>query len=262
MSTTGEVRTIKINGGTATATASASDIQEPLETPDGVMIKGGSYISEVGQKTSRRGGGRRTRRIGGALGVTESEPAPKSSIGEPPLNGVQGSVRHRALPDGEPIINVTKVMMNAQRGGNETASKTNIPPPPVLDATIPKVTESVIQQGAGTTKVILKSKNRTAKILLKKKIGGSASGSATVISEQQGGSVNQKGKKTRRLVLKHVSKRLKKTRHVVKQAKEMPLADLKKILITKKLIKSTSKAPESILRQIYADSLIVGKKTL
>lgn len=229
----GEVRTIKINGGSASV--SASDVQEPLETPDGVMIKGGSRR----RRTQRRN------QDGGSLEVTESEPAPKSSIGAP-------------------IINVTKVMRGAGSVIPETASKTNIPPPPALASTTPTITEPVIQQGAGSaTKVVLKSKNRTAKVLLKKKIGGSTTGSASGSSLQQGGA-NKPGttKKTRRLIVKHVSKRLKKTRHVVKQAKEIPIADLKKILITKKLIKPNSKAPESILRQIYADSLIVGKKIL
>ncbi len=223
---TDEVRTIKINGGSASA--SASDIQEPLETPDGVMIRGGAR--------------RRTQKRIQDGGSEESEPALKSSIGVP-------------------IINVTKVM----RGGNDTASKTNIPPPPALPSTPPTVTQPIIQQSAGSsnTKVVLKSKNRTAKVLLKKKTGGSASGS---VVPQSGGAntVTKTGstKKTRRLIVSHVSKRLKKTRHVVKKAKEIPLADLKKILISKKLIKPNSKAPESILRQIYADSLIVGKKTL
>ena len=240
-----EIRTIKINGSGFQAqtliggsTASASDIQEPLETPDGIMIKGGMRQR---RRTQRK---QNTQSGGSSSIIAESEPAPKSLIGAP-------------------IINVTKVMRGGstvQRGGNETASKTNIPPPPVLESTVPKVTEPVMQQGAGSTKVVLKSKNRTAKVLLKKKIGGSTPGSATVIPEQLGG--NKAAKKTRRLVVKHVSKRLKKTRHVVKQAKDIPLADLKKILIAKKLIKPTSKAPETILRQIYADSLIVGKKTL
>ncbi len=214
---------IKINGG------SASAVEEPLETPDGIMIKGGAKRRRRTQKQH-----------GGTNDILDSEPAPKSSIGAP-------------------IINVTKIM----RGGSEnSASKTNIPPPPVIAAATPTITEPVIQQSAGSaTKVVLKPKNRTTKVLLKRKIGGSSSGSATMI-QQQGSGKSGISKKTRRLVVKHVSKRLKKTRHVVKQAKEIPLVDLKKILITKKLIKPNSKAPESILRQIYADSLIVGKKTL
>jgi hypothetical protein len=67
-------------------------------------------------------------------------------------------------------------------------------------------------------------------------------------------------KKNRKIVLGLVSLKKRQTKaHKIKQSvKEMPLEDLKKHLITKGLIKTTSKAPESILRQIAADSQIVG----
>jgi hypothetical protein len=47
-----------------------------------------------------------------------------------------------------------------------------------------------------------------------------------------------------------------------KKVKETPLDELKKQLIAKKLIKPTSKAPESVLRQIAADAQIVAGKAL
>jgi hypothetical protein len=67
-------------------------------------------------------------------------------------------------------------------------------------------------------------------------------------------------KKNRKIVLGLVSLKKRQTKaHKIKQSvKEMPLEDLKKHLIDKGLIKVGSKAPESILRQIAADSQIVG----
>jgi len=67
-------------------------------------------------------------------------------------------------------------------------------------------------------------------------------------------------KKNRRIILGLVSlkKRQTKASKIKQSVKEMPLEDLKKHLIAKGLIKTTSKAPESILRQIAADSQIVG----
>ena len=67
-------------------------------------------------------------------------------------------------------------------------------------------------------------------------------------------------KKNRKIVLGLVSLKKRQTKaHKIKQSvKEMPLEDLKKHLIAKGLIKVGSKAPESILRQIAADSQIVG----
>ncbi len=155
-----------------------------------------------------------------------------------------------------PVINITKVDQQAEpntmKGGSNSASeqqqqKSNTPPGPELPVTT----------GGSATKVVLKSKNRTAKVLLKKKLGGATN----TTMETTSGSTKTGGGK-RKVVLKSITRRVKKTRHAVKHAKNLPLDKLKKVLIEKKLIKPTSKAPESILRQIYADSLIVGKKML
>ncbi len=154
-----------------------------------------------------------------------------------------------------PVINITKIDQqtapNTIKGGNsasEQQQKSNTPPGPELPVTT----------GGSATKVVLKSKNRTAKVLLKKKLGGATN---TTVEAIASGSTKTGGGK-RKVVLKSITRRVKKTRHAVKHAKDLPLDKLKKILIEKKLIKPTSKAPESILRQIYADSLIVGKKML
>lgn len=126
------------------------------------------------------------------------------------------------------------------------AAKSNIPPGPELAATTTKIIGGVI----------LKSKKRTAKVLLKKK---EAAPAATPAS---GKPAPAKRHATRKVVLKSLSKRLKKTRHAVKQAQVVPIEKIRAALVEKKLIKPTSKAPESVLRQIYADSIIVAKKTL
>jgi len=57
-------------------------------------------------------------------------------------------------------------------------------------------------------------------------------------------------------------KRIIKANKLTKKAKDMPIEKLKEQLIQKKLIKSTSKAPESVLRQIAADAQIVAGKAL
>jgi hypothetical protein len=67
-------------------------------------------------------------------------------------------------------------------------------------------------------------------------------------------------KKTRKIMLGLVSlkKRQTKAKRIGEKVKEMPLDQLKKHLVEKGLIKTTSKAPESILRQIAADAQIVS----
>jgi hypothetical protein len=67
-------------------------------------------------------------------------------------------------------------------------------------------------------------------------------------------------KKTRKIVLGLVSlqKRQTRAKKISQKMKEMPLDKLKQQLVEQGLIKITSKAPESVLRQIAADAQIVG----
>ena len=71
-------------------------------------------------------------------------------------------------------------------------------------------------------------------------------------------------KKSRKITLGVASlhKRMTRAKKVQHTMKAMPIDKLKKLLIQKKLIKPTSKAPESILRQIAADSQIMEGKSL
>jgi len=71
-------------------------------------------------------------------------------------------------------------------------------------------------------------------------------------------------KKSRKITLGVASlhKRMTRAKKVQCTMKAMPIDKLKKLLIQKKLIKTTSKAPESILRQIAADSQIMDGKSL
>jgi hypothetical protein len=73
-----------------------------------------------------------------------------------------------------------------------------------------------------------------------------------------------KTRKVRKITLgmKTMQKRLTRAKKIHTDVKEIPLADLRKQLIKRKLIRETSKAPESILRQIAADSQIVAGKGL
>jgi len=73
-----------------------------------------------------------------------------------------------------------------------------------------------------------------------------------------------KTRKVRKITLgmKTMQKRLTRAKKIHTDVKEIPLADLRKQLIQRKLIRETSKAPESILRQIAADAQIVAGKGL
>ena len=70
----------------------------------------------------------------------------------------------------------------------------------------------------------------------------------------------KKRKRTRKVTLGLVAlkKRQTRARHITDSVKEVPLEQLKAQLVKKGLIKPTSKAPESVLRQIAGDAQIVA----
>jgi hypothetical protein len=182
--------------------------------------------------------GRKTRKqLGG------EQPAPVGSIGAPIIN----ITKIPDTPSAKAIIEQTQVP--EQKGGS-SAAPSNVPPGPQIHV--------------GGTQVVLKRKNRTSKVLLKKRtIGGVQQNINPTKTLTDSGPITVGGaKKARKVTIRHVRNKLKRSRKAVKFAKQLPIEKLKKILIEKKLIKPSSKAPESILRQIYADSIIVGKKTL
>ena len=71
-------------------------------------------------------------------------------------------------------------------------------------------------------------------------------------------------KKVRKVTLgiSSLHKRMTRAKKLHKSIKEMPIDKVKENLVKKGLIKSTSKAPESVLRQIASDAEVVAKKAL
>lgn len=167
---------------------------------------------------------------------------------------------------------VTHNMMNIVKGTESTtsvaSSASSVQPstwlkqpdlvPPKITPIIPVNTPSqvTLQQG-GTVKQIkveLKKKSSAKKVHLHPK---KVEAPKTTIMKNS-------TRKARKITLgvSSLHKRMTRANKVHKKMKEMKIDDLKKELIHKKLIKPTSKAPESILRQIAADAQIVAGKSL
>jgi hypothetical protein len=74
----------------------------------------------------------------------------------------------------------------------------------------------------------------------------------------------EKTKKARKVTVgvTTLHKRMTRAKKLRDKVKDMPIDKLKEELIKKKLIKPTSKAPESVLRQIATDAHIVAGKAL
>jgi hypothetical protein len=112
--------------------------------------------------------------------------------------------------------------------------------------------------------------DKKVSVELKKPIGGQRKVHLTpkkAVSSQGVLKDSHKSGKTRKvrkitLGISAMQKRVTRAKKIREKVKEMPFDDLRKELIKRGLIKESSKAPESILRQIAADSQIVGSKGL
>lgn len=132
-----------------------------------------------------------------------------------------------------------------------------VPPPvPILEA-IPKIAPAPAYQeiplkGGVKPKVILEAPSKKSQL------------PKVHLAAPKAKPAHTHTKKARkiRVSLTGLGKRMTRHKSIQKEAKTMPIEKLKKILIEAKLIKPESKAPESILRQIYADYQTLKNKAL
>jgi hypothetical protein len=130
---------------------------------------------------------------------------------------------------------------------------TGIPLGQQLGSAVAQATNEVAQKGGVMTiKVELKKNPTHKKVHLNPKKG-------TVQVHKK-----DKTRKHRKITLGLVGmqKRITHARKIHKKMKEMPISELKAELIKRGLVKSTTKAPESVLRQIAADAHIVARQDL
>lgn len=129
--------------------------------------------------------------------------------------------------------------------------KTN--PEPIQPAPVSTLTQPSIPTQGGAkakTKVVLEPAH-------KKKEG------MKLVAPKAKHHINQTRKVRKiRMSISGLGKRMTRHKKIQKEAKVVPLEQIKKRLIEAKLIKADSKAPEAILRQIYADYEILKNKAL
>jgi hypothetical protein len=192
-----------------------------------VMITGGA-IADLGIKKTRKTKG----------GQKAGDGPPISSYKGASITKVGGAAA--LLPSSTPAA----IIPNIQRVGASA-----LPVAPVAPVVPVEPVAPVIEGGSKQIKVELK-KNNSKKVLLHPK--------------KEKKEEKQKTKKARKFILgvSSLHKRMTRAKKMQHKVKKMPLETLRKHLIDAKLIKETSKAPESILRQIAEDSQMVGKTIL
>lgn len=133
-----------------------------------------------------------------------------------------------------------------------TANSANLAAAPAAQAAAEPATAAAT---AGTAaKVVLGGKKPKAmKVLLTKKNHGPADTPAPLQS-----------KKHRKVTLgiQHLKRRVTKARRLNKMTTTLSINQIRNELIAGKIIKENSKAPEAILRQMYADAKLITTKSL
>ena len=113
----------------------------------------------------------------------------------------------------------------------------------------------VLQQAGA--KVILDKKKDKSLILSPPKKSG-----PVVIKKLPVKSKTLKVARRIRVSVDGLNKKVNRAKTIKKESEKMPIDSLKKELVASGLVKSESKAPESILRQIYSDFQVLKQKAL
>ncbi len=102
-------------------------------------------------------------------------------------------------------------------------------------------------------KIVLAPKKKITKIMLTKK---------RHVSERIHHEVPHKPVRKITLGLVGHKRRITRARRLHKESHEMPIADVRAALVSKGVIKTTSKAPDAILRQLYRDTMSLAQPAL
>lgn len=157
--------------------------------------------------------------------------------------------------------------VNFQKSTDVDLAKTttNSSPAPVTKGggTKPPINNTKIQPlaqegGAKAVKVILEKKKKQTRVVL----------APTKVKKLQPLTTATAPAKTRkvakkvRMSLSGFGKRVNRAMTIRNDAKKQTIEDIKNTLVEAKLVKADSKAPESVLRQIYADYMMLKNRAL
>jgi hypothetical protein len=172
------------------------------------------------------------------------------------LTGVKTRKRRskKQVTEEEPISNQR---ITVKKGGAMVVT----PAPLVTAAPAPAVAAPPASQAQqqGGAKVILDKKKDKPLILSPPKKSGPL---PVLVKKLPVKSKTLKVARRIRVSVDGLNKKLNRAKTIKKDSEKMPIDALKKELVASGLVKSESKAPESILRQIYSDFQVLKQKAL
>lgn len=210
-----------------------------------LVVTGGAAESFVNKGTRRR---RRS------SARTETRKAEKAQEGGT-TQGAMTQVDANKAPGPQPTNTNSLSQAKASNASNLAKSVTNS-----SSATVSVTAKDAVGGAiAKPVKVILGASKKKTKVVLApakvKKIPGLATGGAPV-------NKTRKVAKKIRMSLGGFGKRVTRANSIRHEAKKQKIEDVKKTLVEAKLVKPESKAPESVLRQMYADYMVIKNRAL
>jgi hypothetical protein len=149
-----------------------------------------------------------------------------------------------------------------KHGGSAAAPVATVPAAPA--ATVPAATAATVPAATAATAVTITrnaqggshEQEKNVRVELKKKTEAKSVHLRPKSDAPKKAQTKRRSKLT--LGISSLRKRITRAKHIHRNVKNMPLDKLKEELIKKNLIRPTSKAPESVLRQIARDSQMVA----
>ena len=151
---------------------------------------------------------------------------------------------------------IIQLQSTTSSSDQSTASVEGINPAKIAQTSAAIEAPTTIQQSGGKPKVVLKaSKKPTHKVVL------SVSKVVAPVVHTQKAKTRKVSKKIT-FSLKNLRKKLTTAKTIKKHSEEKSLDEIKKLLVETKLIKPDSKAPETMLRHMYSDFMMLKHRAL
>ena len=221
-----------------------------------------SYLNKGSRRRRRSSANKTVKQDGGAPTVTKQDQQQRGGTSPGTIVQIQANKAPDAPalgPDAVSQAKASNATALAKTATNSAPATVGVGPSHPTTTTAAQTKDAV---GGGKdrkpVKVILGEKKKGSKVIL----------SPTKIKKLPGTSQTTDKAKTRkvakkiRVSLQGLNKRVTRANNIRKEATKQPIAEVKKTLVAAKLIKTDSKAPEDILRKMYADYMMLKNRAL
>lgn len=229
-----------------------------------LVVTGGAAESFLnkGSRKRRRSSANKTQRNDGPVQARKADEVPSNQKGGT-SPGTIVQIQANKAPDASafagPSHPATDALSQAKASNATALAKvaTNSAPASVVGPSHPTAKDQQVGGKKAVRVILAQGKRKPTRVILSpakvKKLPGTTS------SEK---AKTRKVVKKIRMSLNGFGKRVTRANTIRRDASKQPIADVKKVLVSAKLIKETSKAPDDILRKMYSDYMMLKNRAL